>query len=168
MDPLAYLTTPAAGAGALEWIFFGAQVAVAIAGVYLAFMHREPHPVRARALRQLAYALLAVGLVGAVVGALRISGVAPFTMPVWITVATLFNIVLALFALYYARSVLPAQVAAHDQASRARPARGSRPAALDAGRAAPRAPLETNGVSAAPRPPSGRRESRRDRKRRGR
>jgi hypothetical protein len=166
MDPLAYLTTPAA-AGTLVWVFFVAQIVVAISGVYLAFMYGEPHPIRRRAVRQLAYALLAVGLVGAVVGALSISGIVPFTMPVWIAVATLFNLVLLVFALYYARSVLPEQVAAYDQAQRGRPVRGAgRPAAVDASRAAPRAPTDSNGVVTAPRPPSGRRDARRDRKRR--
>jgi phosphoglycerol transferase MdoB-like AlkP superfamily enzyme len=168
MDPLAYLTTPAA-AGTLEWVFFVAQIVVAIAGVYLAFMYSEPHPIRGRAVRQLAYALLAVGVVGAVVGALRISGVMPFTMPLWITVATLFNLVLLVFALYYARSVLPEQVAAYDQAQRGRTARdAARPGAVDASRAAPRPTPENSNVVAAPRPPSGRRDARRDRKRKAR
>ncbi|MEN9934778.1 MAG: hypothetical protein RLZZ387_1357 [Chloroflexota bacterium] len=170
MDPLTYLTTPAAGAGAPEWVFFVAQVLVVISGIYLAFMYAEPHPVRGRAVRQLAYALLAVGLVGAVIGALRISGVAPFTAPVWTTIATLFNLVLIGFAVYYARSVLPTAVAAHDQANRTRSTRSTRSqvaTSVDAARVA-RPVAESNGVARPASPPSGRRDSRRDRKRKSR
>lgn len=160
---LAYFTTPASGVGALEWVYLVAQVAVALAGLYLAFLRAEPHPVRSRAARQLGSALLAVGLVGIAVGALRIGGVAPFTMPIWITIATLFNLALAMFALYYASSVLPGQVAAYDHANRSR-GRPARQQALDASRAA-HAPASANGTVSAPRPPSARREARRDRKR---
>jgi hypothetical protein len=176
MDPVTYLTTPQTGAGALEWVFFAAQVLVAIAGVYLAFLQRSQHPVRARAQRQLGYALLAVGLVGAVVGALRIGGVMPFTMPVWIAVATLFNVLLAGFALYYARAVYPAQLAAYEQASRGRSGRpGSRTqvgsaanTSRPAARPITRTPPDTNGVARPASPPSTRREARRDRKRKSR
>lgn len=161
---LAYFTTPASGIGPLEWVFLVTQVAVALAGVYFAFLRAEPHPVRGRAVRQLGYALLAVGLVGAAVGALRVGGVAPFTMPIWITIATLFNLALGVFALYYASAVLPGQVAAYDQASRSRGGRPARQHALDASRTT-HAPTGTNGTVTAPRPPSGRREARRDRKR---
>jgi hypothetical protein len=174
MDPVTYLTTPAASVGAPEWIFFVAQVLVTIAGIYLSFLGNDTHPVRGPALRRLGFGLLAVGLAGAIVGALRISEVAPFTMPLWITVATLFNLVLLVFALYYAQAVYPAQLAAHEQAGRSR-ARGPRQQ-LTSSTSAPRAPVvrppvarpptESNGTVRAPAPPSGRRESRRDRKRR--
>ncbi|HWQ12640.1 MAG TPA: hypothetical protein VNL77_07570, partial [Roseiflexaceae bacterium] len=120
MDPVTYLTTPQTSTGALEWIFFAAQVLVAIAGIYLGLLRSDQHPVRGPALRRLGYALLAVGLAGALVGALRIGLVAPFTMPVWTAVATLFNALLAGFALYYARAVYPSQLAAYEQASRGR------------------------------------------------
>lgn len=174
MDPVTYLTTPAASAGIPEWIFFIAQVAVAIAGIYFTFLHADGHPVRGRALRQLGYALLAVGLAGAAVGALRIGGIAPFTMPLWIAVATLFDVALIGFALYFARAVYPQQLAAYEQASRGRSGRsGARPqgGAVDAGRAASRsttAAPSPNGVVRTPAQPSGRREARRDRKRKNR
>ncbi|MFO7170448.1 MAG: hypothetical protein DIU80_020665 [Chloroflexota bacterium] len=185
MDPVTYLMTPAAGVGALEWVFFVAQVLVTITGIYLAFMSGDTHPVRGQALRRLGYALLAVGLVGAVIGALRISDVAPFTMPIWITVATLFNLALFVFALYYARTVYPEQLRAYEQESRGRAARQARPQVAstpDAARAAARTPARSDATprsSAATQSPpsangaaraagSSRRLSRRERKRRNR
>lgn len=169
MDLLTYLTTPAA-AGTPEYIFLVAQVVVALVGAYLALLHADAHPVRGPALRRLGQALLVVGLLGAVVGALRTSGIEPFTAPVWITVATVLNLALIGFVLYYAQTVYPRQVAAHEQASRSRGGAKTfqpRPATTRQPRlSVPNqtdsqngdATLQANGVS---RPPSGRRASRR-------
>jgi hypothetical protein len=165
MDPLTYLTTFSADFGPLEWVFFIAQVVVAAAGAYLVFMRADTHPVRHEPLRQLGYALLTVGAIGTLLGVLRLAGVQAFTMPVWFTLITIAEVVLAIYALYYAMSVYPARLAAYEEANRARSNRRSP--------ARPQATVETNGthgIYPAPRPagvPS-RRDARRDRKRKSR
>jgi hypothetical protein len=165
MDPLTYLTTFSTDFGALEWVFFIAQIAVGGAGVYLAFLRGDTHPVRAAANRQLGIALLAVGGLGALFGALRLAGVQVFTMPIWFTIVTVLEAILAIYAIYYVTSVLPARLAAYEEANRSRGVRrGTRPQPA----------LQANGLNGAAfsetRAPatSTRRDSRRDRKRKSR
>ncbi len=169
---LSYLTTPDPGFGAPEWVFFIAQFVVAIAGAYLTFMHADSHPVRGPALRRLGYALLILGILGAIVGALRRSSIAPFTAPYWMTIVTVLALVLIIYAVYYATAVYPGRVAAWEASQRGR---GGRPAARAAqvarapapSRAASEEKTTTNG--AAPRPSGGgRRAARREHKRRNR
>jgi hypothetical protein len=165
MDPLSYLTTFSADFGPLEWVFFIAQVVVAAAGAYLVFMRADPHPVRGGAIRQLGYALLAVGAIGTLLGVLRLAGVQVFTMPIWFTIVTVVEVVLAIYALYYAMSVYPVRLAAYEEANRARSNRRSS--------ARPQPAVETNGthgIYTVPKPASmpSRRDARRDRKRKSR
>lgn len=163
MDPVTYLTTFNPIFGALEWVFFIAQIALALAGAYLVFLRAEPHPIRRSASRSLGYALLVVGVVGIVLGALRLAPIELFTMPIWFTLVTLAEVVLAVYAAYYLLSVLPGRVAAYDEANRKSGRRSV---------ARPQAALQANGTNASsfngPRPPAttGRRDARRDRKRR--
>ena len=165
MDPLTYLTTFSTDFGALEWVFFIAQLAVAGAGVYLAFLRADSHPVRAAANRQLGVALVAIGGLGVLFGVLRLAGVEVFTMPIWFTIVTVLEAILAIYALYYVMSVLPARLTAYEEANRGRAVRrGTRPQPA----------LQANGLNGAtlgePRSPatSSRRDSRRDRKRKSR
>jgi hypothetical protein len=167
MDPVTYLTTSTLDFGALEWVFFVAQIAVAIAGVYLAFLRAGTHPLRGPALQRLGYALLALGGVGTLLGVLRLAPVDLFTLPIWFTVVTLVEVVLVVYALYYALSIYPARLAAFEEANRGKGARRSS--------ARPQPALQTNGTSGSssfdadrPVPTTGRREARRDRKRRSR
>src|SRR5215216_6627267 len=83
MDPVTYLTTVTTDFGALEWVFFIVQIALAVAGVYLTFLRAEPHPIRRIVSRNFGYALLSLGALGIVLGALRLAPVALFTMPIW-------------------------------------------------------------------------------------
>jgi hypothetical protein len=165
MDPMTYLTTFSTDFGTLEWVFFIAQVATALAGAYLAFVRADRHPVRAAAARQLGYGLLAVGALGTLLGVLRLANVQPFTMPIWFTLVTVLDILLIAYALYYATSLYPVRLAAYEDANRGR---GSRRMAR------PQPALQangTNGVSFSDPRPAGtatRRDSRRDRKRKGR
>src|SRR5262245_35466817 len=163
MDPLTYLTTFDPNFGISEWVFFIAQIIVAAAGVYLAFLRADTHPLRGMALRRLGYGLLILGGVGTLVGALRLVPVALFTLPMWITIVTLLEVVLAAYALYFAISVYPARLEAFELANRGKGAR--RPGAR------PQPALQANGTngmsSAAPSRPvstTTRRESRRVRK----
>jgi hypothetical protein len=167
MNLVTYLTTSTLDFGALEWVFFIAQIAVAIAGVYLVFLRGDTHPLRGPTVQRLGYTLLALGGAGTLLGVLRLAPVALFTMPIWFVVVTLLEVVLAVYALYYAFSIYPARLAAFEESSRSKGARRSS--------ARPQPVLQSNGTNGtsslnAQRPitTTGRRESRRDRKRRGR
>jgi len=172
MDPVTYLTTVTADFGALEWVFVIAQIALAVAGVYLAFLRAEPHAIRRAVSRNFGYALLGLGAVGVILGALRLAPVALFTMPIWFVVATVLEVILAIYAVYYVLAVLPSRVTAYDQASRSRGARRNVGRPVGTLRDAP---LPANGAHGTaqfsdPRPAATttRRESRRDRKRKSR
>lgn len=164
MDLVAYLTTPTSNFGGLEWAFFVLEAVVALAGVYLAFLRQDTHPIRGPALQRLGYALLALGALGVLVGALRLAALEPFTMPIWFYAVGLLEILFAAYALYYRAARYPALLAAYAQSTRSAASRRV---------VRPQPALETNGASVAYREPrptvvSGRRESRRDRKRRSR
>jgi hypothetical protein len=171
MDPVTYLTTGTTNFGALEWVFFIAQIALAVAGVYLAFLRVEPHTIRRAVSHNLGYALLGVGALGIIFGALRLAPVALFTMPIWFAIAIVLEAILAIYAVYYILAVLPARVAAYDETNRGRGARRNVGRSVGALREAPQA----NGAHGTPpfndpRPiaTTTRRESRRDRKRKSR
>jgi len=165
MDIVTYLTTPTGAFGALEWVFFAIQAVAALAGIYLAFLQQDTHPVRGAALRRLGLALLVLGGVGVLFLALRLANVDPFTMPVWLYAVGLLEVVLAAYALFYRFARYPAAMIAYERSrQRGEGRRVVRPQPM----------LQTNGNGAGfsppPRPQAapGRREARRDRKRRGR
>jgi hypothetical protein len=164
MDPVTYLTTPTSGFGGLAWAFLIAEGLGLLAGVYLAFLRSDTHPIRGGALRNLGFALLALGGLGVLFGALRLGAVAPFTMPIWFYLIALVDLALAAYVLYYWQVRYAAHMSAYQE--RARSSAGRRAAR-------PQPTLETTGngaIYSAPRPvaTTGRREARRDRKRRGR
>jgi hypothetical protein len=172
MDPVTYLTTFTTDFGALEWVFFIAQIALAVAGVYLTYLRAEPHPIRRTVSRNFGYALLGFGALGIILGALRLAPLALFTMPIWFAIATVLEAILAIYAVYYILAVLPARVAAYDETKRGRSTRRNVGRPVDALR---EAPLQANGAHGTlpfsdPRPvaTTTRRESRRDRKRKSR
>lgn len=166
---LSYFITPNPNFGAPEWVFFIAQFVVAIAGAYLTFMHADTNPVRGPALRRLGYAMLILGLLGAIVGALRRSAIEPFTAPYWMTIITVLSVALIIYAIYYARAVYPGRLAAWEASQRGK---GARAAARQqpAQRAAVRESavrddkVSTNGAPS--RPSGSRRAARREHKKR--
>jgi hypothetical protein len=166
MDPLNYLTTYSTTIGAPEVIFLIAHAAMALAGFYYAFVARYSDPIRAASLRLLGFGLFGLGIIGSLSFVLRLSVGGVFSMPIWITIVTLFDIALIIYAVYYALSVYPARQAAQAHSSR------NRGAARGGGRQQPS--LQSNGTNSsaygAPRPvaTTTRRTSRRDRKRKGR
>lgn len=164
MDPVTYLTTVTTDFGALEWVFFIAQIALAVAGLYLTFLRAEPHAIRRVVSRNFGYALLGLGTLGIILGMLRLAPVALFTMPIWFAVAIVLEAILAIYAVYYMLAVLPGRVAAYDETHRGRGARRNV--------VRPQPALQVNGMSpmSDPRPAATttRRESRRDRKRKSR
>jgi 4-amino-4-deoxy-L-arabinose transferase-like glycosyltransferase len=167
MDPLTYLTTYATNFGTLEWVFFIAQIVIAVAGIYLAFLRADTTPLRSESLQRLGYALLALGGVGTLAGALRLAGIEGAKMPIWIAIVTILEVILAAYALYYALSVYPTRQAALAEANRNK--------SIRRGGARPPPALRSNGTNGTPSysvPRSvantTRREARRDRKRKGR
>jgi hypothetical protein len=164
MDLITYLTTPAGEFGGLEWGFLVFQGVVTLAGLYLAFLRSDTHPIRGTALRRLGLALLLLGGLGVIFAVLRLAAIDPFRMPIWFVVLGLVELVLAAYALFYRQMRYPAELAAYEQSARSAPRRSS---------LRPQPTLRTNGNSMAlSDPPSlattSRRGSRRDRKRRGR
>jgi hypothetical protein len=166
MDSLNYLTTYSTTFGAPETIFLIAHVALAIAGIYYTFIARSSDALRGESLRLLGYGLLALGLIGTLLAALRLAAGDVFSMPIWITIVTVLDIALIAYALYFALSIYPARRAALALSNRNRGAtRGS-------GRQQPT--LQSNGTNgsaysaARPVATTTRRVSRRDRKRKGR
>jgi hypothetical protein len=164
MDSLNYLTTYSTTFGAPETIFLIAHVALALAGVYYAFIATSGDALRNESLRRLGYGLLALGLLGTLVAVLRLAVGDVFSMPIWLTIVTVLDVALIAYALYFALSVYPARRAALAASNRNRGAvRGGRQQALQSN--------GTNGSSySSPRPAATttRRVSRRDRKRRTR
>lgn len=168
------LTTPTTFFGPAEWVFFLSAIIAALAGTYLLFVHRDRLAARADFLRQIGIGLLIAGLAGAIIGGLRLANIALAAF--WFTIVTIVFVLLVIYALYYATSVLPKRIAASQTLSRGRGGGAARPSPSRSN-ATPRAmsaeskSLSSNGspaVSSAPRPAGsgGRRESRRDRKRR--
>jgi hypothetical protein len=166
MDPLNYLTTYSTTFGAPEIIFLIAHGALALAGLYYAFIVKDNDPIRGPALRSLGFGLLALGVIGTLLAVLRLAVGAEFSMPIWFTIVTVLDLALIIYALYFALSIYPTRRAALAQANRGRSAQrsGSRPQPT----------LQSNGANGAsysaprPIPTTTRRDSRRDRKRKGR
>jgi hypothetical protein len=164
MDFVTYLTTPTNEFGGPQWVFFIVEGVATLVGVYLAFLRPDSHPVRGAALRNLGLALLVLGGLGVLAGALRLAAIAPFTMPIWFYVVGLLEVALLVYAVYYWQARYPALMAAYAQQARSA---GSRRVVR------PQPALESNGNGVsygAPRPAAttSRRGSRRDRKRRSR
>jgi hypothetical protein len=163
MDFVSYLTTPAGAFGGLEWGFLVVEGVVALVGVYLAFLRNDAHPIRSATLRRLGMGLLLLGGLGVAFAALRLAAVDPFRMPLWFVIVGLVELVLAGYALFYWQVRYPAALAAYEQSTRGAIRRSTRPQPM----------LQTSGNSVAFNDPqslatTSRRDSRRDRKRRGR
>ena len=107
MDSLNYLTTYSTAFGAPEVIFLIAHVALAIVGIYYAFIAKSGNTLRDESLRLLGYGLLALGIVGTLVAVLRLAVGAEFSMPIWITIVTVLDVALIAYALYSFRDQKP-------------------------------------------------------------
>ena len=166
MNPFVYLTTPDPLFGWIEWILFISQIVLLLVGGYFAFLYRDTNQIKLQALQRFGYVLLALSALGVLLGGLKLGLVEPFTSRVWMFLVVVFEIALGVYALVYSQRIYPQQVAAAKVA-----ARPTRPA-VRAGAA--RKPLAPNGTPIAPvevpipRVAPGRRDSRRERKRRKR
>lgn len=164
MNPADYLLAPSSF-GALEWAFFIGQIAVMLAGAYFALLRSDSKPVRGPALRRMGMVMLILGAVGTLVGALHLANVPQFTWPIWKTAVTLFELILAVYVVIYARTRYPQELAAATPI----PGRGKGGGRVAAASARPAA--ASNGSTGSPaevgaRSGGGRRASRREHKRR--
>jgi hypothetical protein len=155
MGFLSYFTTAAPQFGPLAWIFFIGQILGVGAGAYLYFMHTERNPARQTFMRQLGIALMILGSVGVLLGALRLLNVPTMNQRLWFWIQGLVELGVAGYVFYYMRNVLPGL-------ERDAKARGLK--------SPPRPPRGIPAVSpepATPRPvaTTGRRDARRERKR---
>jgi hypothetical protein len=157
MGFFSYLTTAAPVFGPLAWVFFIAQILAVGAGAYLFLMHRERNPARHTFMRQLAVALLILGGVGVLLGALRLLNLPVLNQHLWFWIQLLVELAVGGYVAYYYLRVLPGL----ERASAGRPRSSARPGSRSlAGDAVPTPPR--------PIPTTGRRDARRDRKRKGR
>lgn len=152
MGFFSYLTT-AAPFGPLAWVFFILQILGVAAGAYLYFVHTERNAARQTFMRQLGMALMILAGVGVLIGALRLLNVPVLNQRFWFWIQAVVEVGVGAYVIYYMRSVLP----------------GLEKAAASRGRGSARPPRGITGdtAPATPRPvaTTGRREARRERKR---
>ncbi len=151
---VAYLTTASPQLGSLGWIFFLTQLFGLAAGAYLVFVHSERNLARKTFMRQLGIALLVLGGVGVVMGALRMLNVPVLNQRLWFWVQAFVQLGVAGYVFYYMRSVLPELE--KTAAGRRQRSVGTRQISTDPTPATPRPVATTT-----------RRDARRDKKRKG-
>jgi len=156
MGFFSYMTTAVSFFGPLAWSFFIGQILGVGAGAYLYFMHSERNSARQTFMRQLGLALMILGGVGVALGALRLVNVPVLNQRFWLWLQLMVELGVAGYVFYYMRSVLPGLERA------AASARGGR-----TGAPRPPKPIPGDAAHATPRPvaTTGRRDARRDRKR---
>jgi hypothetical protein len=168
---LSYLTTASPAFGPLAWVFFALQIAGIVAGLYLAFVRRDPaNALRRKLLQWVGYSLLVVGGLGVLFGALRLAEVGVFAQRFWFYLVLLLELGLAAYIAYYARFRYRKQLAqTHTRRGKAPAAPARRPTA----QAESSRPSVSNGRAlsdeeAHPPARGGRREARQRRKRKSR
>lgn len=156
MGLISYLTTAEAQLGSFAWVFLIGQILGVGAGAYLYFVHIERNAARQAFMRQLSLALMILGGVGVLLGALRLLNVPPFTLRLWFWAQALVELGVAGYVIYYMRQVLPGL----EREARARSLKAPQP----------RQARSADGPPAPPRPvaTTSRRDARRDRKRKSR
>jgi hypothetical protein len=120
-------------------------------------MHTERNPARHTFMRQLAVALLILGGVGVLLGALRLLNLPVLNQHLWFWIQLLVELGVGAYVLYRYLRVLPGLERASAGRARSAPRHASRGLPGDAVPAPPR-----------PIPTTSRRDARRDRKRKGR
>lgn len=166
MNPMSYLTAPDSLFGWIEWILFISQIVLLLVGGYFAFLFRDANEVKVQALQRFGYVLLALGAIGTLLGGLKLGVVPPFDTRLWLALITLFEIAFGIYAVIYNRTTYREPLAAR-RPSRSSPGRkqvataNATPRKQGATAPTPPRPVEVP----VPRVAAGRRESRRDRKR---
>ncbi len=159
MGFISYMTMADPRFGPLAWIFFLAQILGVGAGAYLYFMHTERNPARQNFMRQLGLALMILAGVGVALGALRLLNVPLFNQRFWFWIQAVVELGVGGYIVYYMRTVLPNL----EREARMRGTKGGGPRQARAMTGTDQPPSEPRPVAT-----TGRREARRDRKRKSR
>lgn len=161
MDFFTYLTTPVAF-GNLGWTLLVIQAGVALLGAYLAFVRGDNIEFRKELVKRFGLAALLLGAIGLIVGVTwMVNGLA---QPLWLSLITLLELILAIYALIYWQTTYKTRLAEYQQSkSSKRRAAPAKPAVQQLAATATPVGSVSEAESAQP---SRRREARRDRKRR--
>jgi hypothetical protein len=156
-----YFVTAAPYLGGYGWAFFILQVVFAAVGVYCAFFFEDNVPVRAAFARRIGYILLIAGLVGVTLGVTRLLNVPILNQRFWFYALLLAEIGAGFYIYNFGRTTYARQLAefkASTSKTRQRPPQ----------RAYASQPVNPGVPASEPRPvaTTGRRDARRDRKRR--
>jgi hypothetical protein len=156
-----YFVTPAPYLGGYGWAFFILQVVFTAIGVYCAFFFEDNIPVRAAFARRIGYILLAAGVTGVTLAVLRLLDVQVFNQRFWFYALLLAEIGAGFYIYNFGRTTYARQMAEYKAASNKTRQRQPQ-------RALAPQPVNPGAPPSEPRPVSttGRREARRDRKRR--
>lgn len=163
MNPMTYLTSPDSLFGWIEWILFISQIVLLLVGGYFAFLFRDANQIKFQALQRFGYVLLVLGAIGTLLGGLKLGLVAPFDTRLWLALVMLFEIAFGIYAVIYSRTTYREQLAARPTPTRKQAGATSRKQVAGNASTAPH-PVEVP----VPRVAAGRRDARRDRKRRKR
>ncbi|MEF3275045.1 MAG: hypothetical protein K6356_11730 [Chloroflexus sp.] len=147
-----YFVTASPQFGSYAWTFFILQILLVAGGAYFIWLHTERNVAKATFFRQLGIALMIVGGFGVALGVVRMLDVSPFNQRFWFYIQLLVELALSGYIFYYMRNVLP-ELARNTRIRTPTP----RQAPANATPATPR-----------PAPTTGRREARRERKRKQR
>lgn len=109
-DPT-YLTTASPTFGPFAGSFLGLQIASSATGLYLAFARRDNNQFRHKLVVQLGLALIVGGGCGLLLSGLRLANLPVFNQRYWFYLLLLLEAALAGYALFYARTIYPRQLA---------------------------------------------------------
>jgi hypothetical protein len=162
-----YLSTPAPGLGLLGWLFFAAQLAFALGGLYILYVRTDTNAIRKGIWRQLGIVLVILGVVGLLVAVLRLSDVPFFNQRLMILITGIIELGVGAYILYYSRTTYPRLIATSQTIRKTSPVR--RAGSSNSPRAASNTGAPNGGTPTptTPRPvgTSSRREARRAHKR---
>jgi hypothetical protein len=160
---LNYLLSVHPGFGPLSWLSMLGWLGALAAGAYLYSIWQERNPVRARFFRQFGLGLSILGAVGLLLLALKAFGLPYVAWPIWSYLVMLATLLFLAWAGWFYMQRLP-RLLAMSSRQVGRPAHGARTYTTNGS-----PPAQTR-PPAPPRPvaTTGRREARRDRKRKGR
>jgi hypothetical protein len=160
---MSYFIDPSPYFGRLAWTFFTVQILIAAAGAYIAFGYNDRVQFRQTFFRNLGRALLVVGGVGVLIGALRLLNVPILNQRIWFYIQLVLELGLAGYIYYYLRTIFPQELAKAKQSQPQAARRGAAPRSLTsqgAGGSGATAPAEPRPVAT-----TSRGEARRARKR---
>jgi hypothetical protein len=163
-----YFVTVHGGFGPLSWLSMLGWVFALAGGMYLYRSWQERNPVRSRFIRQLGQGLSVLGAVGLVLLALKATGLDVVGWPLWSYLWGLATLLFAGWAAWYYFARLPRLLAATRPGARGAPVTRTGQTARTYSSSPPRAVSAPPAAPPRPESTTGRREARRDKKRRSR